>query len=190
MLRQFGVEFYDPDEATLAFMASDPSLDLVAANILAWHKGKDLLEKAIAERLAYSFETTLGGNTIPRLLEEAAQKGAEVSIWYVGLIDAELHIQRVRDRVAKGGHDIPERRIRDRFEKGRMNLIKLLPMLARLSVYDNSAEHDPHSGAAPEPRLILRMRYGVIKETGALFEMPQWAKPIVMAAIKLARSSV
>ena len=48
-----------------------------------------------------------------------------------------LHIARVRARVARGGHDIPEARVRDRFDTSRLNLIRLLPRLTELVVYEN-----------------------------------------------------
>jgi len=62
-------------------------------------------ERAIAEKLDYAFETTLGGKTITSLLQQALSEGIEGRMWYVGLEGAELHIQSVRSRVAHGGHD-------------------------------------------------------------------------------------
>ncbi|TMH51643.1 MAG: ZTL protein, partial [Betaproteobacteria bacterium] len=93
-LRSFGGEYYNPDEAARALMAANPALSQVEANSAAWHQGRRLLERALAERLDYAFETTLGANTIPRLLAEAASQGYEVRIWYVGLASPELHIAR------------------------------------------------------------------------------------------------
>jgi len=54
---------------------------------------------------------------MPALLAAALSAGIEVRIWHVGLASAELHIARVRARVAKGGHDIPEALIRDRYDR-------------------------------------------------------------------------
>jgi len=147
-----------------------------------------LLERAIAEQLDFAFETTLGGNTITHLLEQALDAGMEVRIWYVGLSSPELHIARVRARVAKGGHDIPEGDIRKRYDRGRLNLIQLLPRLTELRVYDNSDEADPSSGVAPAPKLVLHLDGGRIMNAGALASTPDWAKPIVAAAMKLAGS--
>ena len=104
-------------------------------------------------------------------------------VWYVGLDTPERHIARVRARVARGGHDIPEARVRDRFDTSRLNLIRLLPRLTELVVYDNSAEADPQSGAAPEPLLVLRWARGKITESCALPLTPGWAKPILAAAM-------
>jgi len=158
------------------------------ANSQAWFEGKRLLEKAIAGRLDFAFETTLGGNTITNLLEHALEAGIEVRVLYTGLSSLELHIARVRARVAKGGHDIPEADIRRRYDRGLLNLIRLLPRLTELRVYDNSDEADPHSGVAPTPKLVLHLDAGRIMNAGDLASTPDWAKPIVAAAMKLAAS--
>ena len=76
----------------------------------------------------------------------AANVGLPVRMWYVGLRDPDLHVQRVRARVARGGHDIPEATIRQRYDDSRTNLIRLLPHVAELKLYDNSLEADPHRG--------------------------------------------
>ena len=184
-LRSFGGEYYNPDEAARALMAANPALSQVEANGAAWHRGRRLLERALAERLDYAFETTLGANTIPHLLAEAASQGYEVRIWYVGLASPELHIARVRARVRRGGHDISEQDIRRRYEHSRLNLIHLMPKLAALRVYDNSVEADPAAGKRPVPLLVLHMENGKILNRDDLARSPEWAKPIVAAALKL-----
>ena len=166
-------------------MAARPGLKQAEANAAAWHQGRRLLERATAERLDFAFETTLGGSTLARLLALAADKGAEVHMLYIGLSSAELHIARVRSRVRTGGHDIPEADIRRRYEHSRMNLVHLLPKLASLRVYDNSAEADPAKGRAPVPRLVLHIEKGRIRNADKLAGTPDWAKPIVAAAIKV-----
>ena len=184
MLLRRRVEYFDPDEAARRILAANPGVSQTQANGAAWHEGRRLLERAIAERLDFAFETTLGGRTITGLLERAAAQGIEVRVWYVGLTSPALHVARVRARVAKGGHDIPEPRIRERYDASRLNLIRLLPSLVELQVYDNSREADPHAGVAPEPRLVLHLRRGAIVGPRDLSGTPEWAKAIVAAAIK------
>jgi len=187
-IRASAAEYFNPDEAAAAIRGASPGMTGAEANSQAWLEGKRLLERAIAEQLDFAFETTLGGNTITHLLEQALDAGMEVRIWYVGLSSPELHIARVRARVAKGGHDIPEADIRKRYDRGRLNLIQLLPRLTELRVYDNSDEADPSSGVAPAPKLVLHLDGGRIMNAGALASTPDWAKPIVAAAMKLAAS--
>jgi len=183
--RESGGEYYNPDEAAGALTAANPGLSQSDANGAAWHQGRRLLERAIAERLDFAFETTLGGNTIPRLLAQAAEQGVEVRIWYAGLASPELHIARVRARVRRGGHDISEQDIRRRYRHSRLNLIHLLPKLAALRMYDNSAEADPAAGKTPKPVLVLHMEKTKILNREDLARAPDWAKPIVVAALKL-----
>jgi predicted ABC-type ATPase len=104
---------------------------------------------------------------------------------YVGLPSAEAHIERVRQRVRAGGHDIPEADIRRRYRHSRLNLVRLLPALTELRVYDNSAEADPAAGHAPRPLLVLHVKKGRIVAPDDLSSTPEWAKPIVAAALKL-----
>jgi predicted ABC-type ATPase len=164
---------------------ASPKLGVTQANSLAWQQGRRLLERAIAERLDYAFETTLGASTIPRLLEAAADKGAQLRVWYVGLATVDQHIARVRARVRKGGHDIPEADIRRRFDNSRLNLIHLTPKLDALRVYDNSVEADPALGHSPRPVLVLHMQRGRIVGPADLAATPVWAKAMVAAALRL-----
>jgi predicted ABC-type ATPase len=181
-----GTQYFNPDEVATGIRSAKPHLSHAEANSQAWNQGKRLLQRAIAERLNFAFETTLGGNTIPALLSSALSAGLEVRVWYVGLSRVELHIARVRARVKKGGHPIPEQKIRDRYDRSRLNLIRLLPRLTEVLVYDNSNEADPDAGDRPEPRLLLHVSSGRIIGSCDLQLIPEWAKPILAAALKIA----
>ncbi len=183
--RQSGTDYYNPDEAARLLMTANPTLTQTEANSAAWHEGVRLLKRAIDERLEFAFETTLGANTIPRLLRKAANASLEIYVWYVGLESPELHIARVQSRVARGGHDISEADIRRRYERSRLNLIDLLPVLRALRIFDNSAQADPTAGQTPKPKLVLSMEGRKILGPKDLTHTPTWAKPLVAAALKL-----
>ena len=183
--RQKGGDYYNPDEVAHRLIAADPTLTESDANSAAWQQGVKLLRRAIEERLDFAFETTLGANTIPRLLAQAASEGIEIYVWYVGLSSPELHIERVQARVRRGGHDIAAEHIRRRYDRSRLNLIELLPHLTALRVFDNSENADPAAGKTPQPKLVLHLERGKILNPRALKRTPDWAKPIVAAALKL-----
>lgn len=187
--RENGADYYNPDEAARELRARNPALSQTDVNSAARQRGFDHLETAIGQRLDYAFETTLGASSIPRTLARAADAGIEVHVWYAGLANVELHLARVRARVGRGGHDIPEAAIRRRFEHSRMNLISLLSKLTALRVFDNSMEADPAAGKTPLPALVLHLLRGRILNRDDLPHAPEWAKPIVAAAVKLARIS-
>ena len=183
-IREKGADYFNPDEATRRIRSTNPQISERDANIAAWQEGKRLLEEAIARRLVFAFETTLGGDTMTALLRRALAEGVEVRMWYVALVTPELHVARVRARVARGGHDIPENTIRERYERSRVNLIRLLPQLTELRVFDNSVDADPASGATPTPLLVLHVVNGTIAATCDLSRVPDWARPIVAAAMR------
>lgn len=90
-----------------------------------------------------------------------------------------------------GGHDIPEALIRARWDLSRRNLVALLPYLAEVRVFDNSEDGDPEAGTIPEPRLLMHCRNAriIAPSLKRLRQTPEWAKPIVAAALKLRRTS-
>jgi predicted ABC-type ATPase len=185
MLAAKETEYFNPDDATRRILSQEPGLSLAEANSKAWFEGMRLLQRAIDERGNYAFETTLGGRTVTAKLREAIRAGVEVRIWYAGLNSPDLHISRVRSRVTRGGHDIPESKIRERYTKSLLNLIGLLPVLTELVVYDNSDEADPETGNEPLPKLVLHLRQKEIVASCDLATAPEWAKPILAAALRV-----
>ncbi|HEY0335352.1 MAG TPA: hypothetical protein VGC74_16890 [Stenotrophomonas sp.] len=181
MLRADGATWFNPDSFTRELV--DAGWPLAEANAEAWHEGKRRLERAMAEDTDYAFETTLGANTIPALLRRACKRH-EVTIWFCGLNSVALHLQRVAARVAGGGHDIPDDKIRHRYDSSRANLLDLIPHLSALHVYDNSTPADAQGRVCP--LLVLEMdeagvRYPLAAEE--LEQVPDWAKGIVMAVL-------
>ena len=71
MFRAKGTDYFNPDEAAARIRRAEPDLSEAEANSQAWNQGRRLLQRAIAERLNFAFETTLGGKTIAALLSSA-----------------------------------------------------------------------------------------------------------------------
>jgi predicted ABC-type ATPase len=144
------------------------------------------LDEAIAGGCDHAFETTLGGHTAAATIA-AATRTHDVLIWFCGLASPDQHVARVRARAAAGGHDVPEARIRERHPRALTNLIALMPDLAHLQVYDNSAEAGTGE-PIPDPVLVLEMEDGRLIWPGsddldALQHTPDWAKPLMEAAL-------
>jgi predicted ABC-type ATPase len=57
---------------------------------------------------------------------------------YVGLLDVDLHILRVQERVKRGGHFISEEDIRRRYDRSLKHLPRLIELADRVSVIDNT----------------------------------------------------
>ncbi|KQP22862.1 AAA family ATPase [Pseudorhodoferax sp. Leaf267] len=186
MLAEHGLAWFNPDTYARELVAQ-LGLPAAEANGRAWEYGRALLEAAIAQGRSHAFETTLGAKTIPAMLV-AASRSHDVVMLFCGLASPEQHLARVQLRVTAGGHDIPEHKIRERWVTSRANLIALLPVLARLQVFDNSAEAAPGEDI-PDPVLVLetvagRMVFPDAGDPAALQATPAWARPIVQAAIE------
>ncbi len=183
LLEEQGLSWFNPDTYTRSLV--ELGWTLGEANAAAWNEGARRLRQAIADGSNYAFETTLGGNTIPRLLLDACQTHY-VAIWFCGLHSVELHIERVAARVAKGGHDIPHDKIHARYDSSRENLIALMPHLAELHLYDNSVAADAQG--TTEPLALLQLDRDGLHYPVSVAELlltPDWAKPIVMRAMEL-----
>jgi predicted ABC-type ATPase len=176
--------YFNPDLAAKAMMEKD-GLTLADANARAWNLGFELLNRSIERNEDFSFESTLGGNSITQALLRAAASGLDVLIFYVGLDSPERHIARVNARVLRGGHPITAEKIRERYPKSLANLIKLLGCASEVRVYDNSAES---RDGTPRARLVFGMsqRKIVKPQTEELVATaPEWSRPIVAAAIRI-----
>lgn len=184
-LTEKGLAYVNPDEAARRIAAQRPELRMQEANSLGWLEGQRLLQEAVERGERFAFETTLGGRTVASRLESCIDRGGEVRMWFVGLESAELCVQRIQARVDAGGHDIPVADVRRRYDSGRENLIRLLPKLTELRLYDNSAQGNPDNREEPTPRLVLRTVKGALAELCRPEDVPGWAKPIAMKAVAL-----
>ena len=185
LLERLGLTWFNPDTFARELVATS-GCDQTTANAHAWTESVRRLDEAIAGGHSHAFETTLGGHTVAARIA-AAVRTHDVMMWFCGLASPDLHVARVRARVAAGGHDIPEARIRERYPQALQNLIALMPRLTHLQVYDNSIEADMGSPIS-DPVLVLEMQDGHLvwpaaDDVEALRRTPDWAKPLMEAAL-------
>lgn len=185
LLERAGLTWFNPDTFARELMA-ETGCDQAEANAAAWQEGVRRLDEAVAHGTHHAFETTLGGRTVPARIK-AATKTHDVLMWFCGLSSPELHLARVKARVVVGGHDIPEAKIRERYPAALENLIALMPYLAHLQVYDNSADAGM-GDAIPDPLLVAEMKSGKLvwpADLESLSNTPDWAKPLLEAALSV-----
>jgi predicted ABC-type ATPase len=184
-LAEHSAAYFNPD--LFARKLIEQGWEVTAANARAWKTGLEGLRRAITNNEEFSFETTLGGSTIAHALHAALDSGREVYLWYVGLSSPELHIERVRERVKRGGHDIREADIRRRYTASLSNLVSFLGKATEVHVFDNSTQS---AEGLPQSKLVFRMRGRKIAEPRVdvlLEDPPEWAKPIIAAALTVHR---
>ncbi|MBC8039025.1 MAG: hypothetical protein H7Y06_00625 [Opitutaceae bacterium] len=134
--------------------------DLIAAGLspfapdkAAYKAGRIMLNRLrelAAQRADFSFETTLSGRAYAPLLREMRAAGYRIRMDFLWIPQLGITRQRVRQRVAKGGHDIPDAVQLRRFHLGVRNLAELYrPLLDHWRLYDNTYDQ-PHLVAEEE----------------------------------------
>jgi predicted ABC-type ATPase len=86
-------------------------------------------------------ETVLSSDKYEAIIKRARSIGYQVAMIYLALESAETSRSRVARRVATGGHDVPEDRIRPRWRRSLENLIRFAPLLDELIVYLSTSRH-------------------------------------------------
>jgi predicted ABC-type ATPase len=103
-------------------VASDHGLGRTGADAV---RAGRLFRTAVAGRLARRdsllLESTLSGLSTRRLLEEFKVAGYDVSVVFVFVESAEVCLARIRARVEKGGHSVPDEDVRRRFGRSLRN---------------------------------------------------------------------
>ena len=104
--------------------------------------GKLVLQQIheFAEReVDFAFETTLSGKSYVKLLNGLKAKGYELHLFFLWIPSPELAMERIKDRVREGGHNVPAEDVRRRFVRGINNFFKLYESLFdSWTLFDNS----------------------------------------------------
>lgn len=119
----------------------------------------------IRASLPFIAETVFSHESKLALVEEAQASGYRVAL-HVLLVPVDLAVERVRHRVASGGHAVPEKKVRERYAR-------LWPLVASAAarcgttrVWDNSR--------IGGPRLVAKLESGHLVGAAA---WPAWAPP-------------
>lgn len=114
-------EFVNADEIARGLSPFNPESVAIQAGRLMLERIRELLQK----NESFSIETTLSTRSYIHLVEKAHRQGYEVTLLYFWLKSPGQAIERVAERVAKGGHDIPPNVIVRRYREGLVNLFNL-----------------------------------------------------------------
>ena len=129
-------EFVNSDEFAKGLAPFSPSSVSIQASRYMLLKIKYLLNK----RLDFGIETTLATRSLVKMVRTAQARGYSVTVMYFWVHSPELAIERIRARVAAGGHDIPEETVRRRYSTGLQYFFQdYMPIVDRWILADNSA---------------------------------------------------
>jgi predicted ABC-type ATPase len=134
-------QFVNADTIAAGLSAFAPESVAFAAGRIMLQRLQDLAE----QRESFAFETTLASRSFAPFLKRLKSKGYSVRVAYVWLRSPELSMRRVAERVARGGHFVPDDTVRRRYWRGLANFRQLYsPIADSWLVCDNS-------GSSPRP---------------------------------------
>ncbi len=169
--------FYINPDVIAEGLAGTYDQRVAAAQRIADQQRQDCL----AERRSFAFETVMSHESKIATLAQARTAGYAIALYFVATETPELNVERVRQRVAEGGHDVPHDRIVARYARTMALLPQAIAQSDRAVLFDNSYREG--LGARLEPfcevlRIGDRHRWRVVGGKS----VPQWASHLVERA--------
>ncbi|OQX03837.1 MAG: Zeta toxin family protein [Desulfobacteraceae bacterium IS3] len=142
----FANEFLPKEAGCLNFI----NADLIASGLSPFNPEKaavragkimlELINAYVRHGQNFAFETTLSGKNYARMIPEWQSAGYRVKLFFLSLPDPEFAIERIRQRICEGGHDVPDIIVRRRFYNGLNNFEKIYKCIVdEWAIYDNSS---------------------------------------------------
>jgi predicted ABC-type ATPase len=118
----------------------DPSMEAAyEAARIADDRRRALLDA----RQSFAAETVFSHPSKLEMIETAQARGYLVVVMHVGVDSPDLSVARVRSRTEEGGHDVPEGKVRARYERGQPLIREAVLRADRGMVFDNSRLNTP-----------------------------------------------
>jgi predicted ABC-type ATPase len=100
-----------------------------------------LRRKLLGEQRAFTLETVMSHPGKVELLQKAQAAGYRTYLYYVATDDPSINVSRVANRVALGGHPVPEDKIVSRYHKSLSLLLAAIKVTNRAYIFDNSTDN-------------------------------------------------
>ncbi len=128
-------EFVNADEIAKGLSPFQPEKVSFEAGRIMLNRINELLK----DNVSFAFETTLSTRSYKHKIIEAKKNGYTITLLFFWLQNVTLAKERVKTRVAEGGHNIEQDIIERRYYKGITNLFDLyLPIVDGAFIFDNS----------------------------------------------------
>ncbi len=96
-----------------------------------------LINDCLSKKINFTQETTLSGVRTLKTICKARELDYFIRLYYIGVNSSEESIRRIKNRVEKGGHDIPSDDVKRRYNKRFDDLAKILPYCNEVKFFDN-----------------------------------------------------
>jgi len=149
------LEFVNADLIARGLSPYDPDSVAIEAGRIALKRIRELIE----HRIGFTWETTMSGKTAAVWLREAKKRGFVLKAYFLWVREPETTIRRIRQRVAEGGHNIPEEGSRRRFFKTIQNFFTIYrPLMTSWQLFQNELAGTRLVAVEKGGRLVLRDR--------------------------------
>lgn len=153
----------DPDAIARQLNPADPA----AAQVAAGRAVIQLTDEYLTQQVSFALETTLSSPGRLAVMRRAKALGFDARLISVALDRPERCMRRIRNRVARGGHFVPDEDVKRRYARSIANAGQALRLADVAYFYDNSGEGH---------RLLLVAKCGVV--TWHAEALPQWMPPL------------
>jgi predicted ABC-type ATPase len=125
----------------LGFSDNKISFELVNMNSYFASVCSDFIRnKLLVDKKSFTFETVMSSQDKIEILKKARLLGYRTYLYYVSTGDPLINENRVRNRVAAGGHNVPKEKIKERYKRSMGNLGEAIKFTNRAFIYDNLEE--------------------------------------------------
>jgi predicted ABC-type ATPase len=125
-LREYDYEFLNADEIAKSLSAENPQNKKISAGKLFFQK----LREGIENHKSLLIESTLSGRYLQKFLENIKDENYRIRIVFLFADSPEILIERIAERVKKGGHFVADEDVKRRFVRGKQNFRKIYKDLA------------------------------------------------------------
>jgi len=149
-LESLGLPYVNADRIAHDLRGADPTASRDEVDRRAFTEAERLRAAFVEAGLSFCTETVFSDpeRAKLRLLEQARAHGATVFLIFIGLESPALSVARVKQRVAQGGHDVPDEKLRARFPRTLANLRAALSIVDEAFLFDNSSYDSPYRPVA------------------------------------------
>lgn len=116
-LQEYDYKFLNADEIAKSLSSQNPAEKKISAGKIFFQK----LNEAVAQNKSLLIESTLSGRYLRKLFETWREQNYQIHIIFIFADSPEILIERIAERVKKGGHYVPDADVRRRFARGKQN---------------------------------------------------------------------
>lgn len=114
-----------------------------------------LCDRLLDQGVQFSFETVFSHKSKLAFMKRAKEAGFKVYLYFIATNSPDINVDRVRIRVGAGGHNVPKKKIIERYGRSLGQLLPAIDLCYHAFMFDNSTAFE---GGATEPMLFAEMK--------------------------------